>query len=148
MRTLLLSAVLAGGWAWGQTPPKQQCATSVVAGRDVRRCTPYESWVLDYTCESGQQGRCRVPENSWKQFDSKQDAIDWIEQHYQFSPGSLQHRGGFLSCYVTWLYPDDKKEDRRMMKSVECMTEKEFNEKYCQEGCTWSAINLSDKEQP
>jgi hypothetical protein len=102
----------------------QQTATSVENGRDFIRKTPYESWVLDYTCDSGQEGRCEEPRPGWKQFDSYQEAIDWINANWQYAPGPLQHEGTFLRCSFTYLYPDAAPDsDQQWFKSTDCATQ-------------------------
>jgi hypothetical protein len=90
-------------------------------------------WVLEYHCDSRQCGEDRGE----RSFHTKQLAIDWINEHYEFAPGLLKHGSRVEECGFTYLYPDAEDEDHRLMKSVECMTAEEYAVKYCQGTCIW-----------
>jgi hypothetical protein len=120
---------------------KQQCVTWIENSRDMKQCFPFETWVLTYQCDSGQGDQCENFDQQRRSFGQKQWAIDWAEENYRYSPVTLQHEGEFLTCHTTYLYRDDdvpSDSDRWLMKSVECMTDKEFQQKYCQDDCTSS----------
>lgn len=93
------------------------------------------AYILEYTCDSGQPDTCTNYDIRKKQFQSEGEAINWAEENYRYSPERLLHNGQAKTCYVTYLYPESDDNDRSRMKSVECLTEKESEERFCPEGC-------------
>lgn len=100
--------------------PKQQCITVTVHSHEVKRCFAWESWLLQYHCDGGKSDTCDTGDGAYRPFHSKQEAIDWLEANYQFSPDEIMHAGEHYDCRAAYLYPEDDDQDRRKMKSVQC----------------------------
>jgi len=103
-----------------------QCLTCVDNGIEHHACFSRTEWVLEYHCD---QSTCSDEylqtgeSHPVKVFASKQEAIDWIQQNYQYAPGSMWHEGIRLTCAFKYLNEDDPDEFTKRRKSVECDTD-------------------------
>jgi hypothetical protein len=87
---------------------------------------PALPWILSYECDSawGELTEQVCGGNPFMlrkaEFPSQQQAIDWIEQNYMFSPSTLTHGKEFLICESAYI--DQYNEDifRAHHKEVEC----------------------------
>jgi hypothetical protein len=85
-------------------------------------------WVLEYHCDTNPA--CEDEESAWRaehpadyqtrSFRSKQQAIDWAEQNYQYRPENLWHRGKKYVCDFSYLNSDDPDPITRDRKAVTC----------------------------
>lgn len=127
-------AILLVGFSTALLGQTKQCQSWVENSKELRQCFSFESWVLDYHCDSAD---CRDAKRKFrlKEFHAKQDAIDWIELNYRFAPATLMHHGEYLSCMYSYINPESEDPDTRVQKTVDCDTEENLDKKYCPDGC-------------
>jgi hypothetical protein len=85
-------------------------------------------WTLEYRCDYNPA--CIEEADAWtaahpadyqtRSFRRKQQAIDWIEQNYQYTPVMLWHNGKAIACDKTYLDADDPDPITRDRKAVTC----------------------------
>ena len=74
-----------------------------------------EPWVLEYHCEGSSGDSCSDGgHGAEKSFPSKQEAIDWIQGNYIYSPDALRHGDVRMACVVTYLDDDDPDKIKRL----------------------------------
>jgi hypothetical protein len=89
-----------------------------------------EPWVLEYHCEASSEDFCNDGgHGAEKSFPSKQEAIDWIQSNYIYSPEALRHGDVRLACMVTYLDGDDPDPITRLRKEVDCDTQANLDKK-------------------
>src|SRR5258708_34560747 len=82
-----------------------------------------EPWVLEYHCEGSSQDFCSDGgHGAEKSFLSKQEAVDWIQGNYIYSPEALRHGDVGMAFGVTSLDGDDPDPVTRLRKRVDCAT--------------------------
>ena len=89
-----------------------------------------EPWVLEYHCEGSSGDFCRDGgHGAEKSFPSRQEAIDWIQGNYIYSPEALRHGDVRMACVVTYLNDDDPDPITRFRKEVDCDTQVNLDKK-------------------
>ena len=89
-----------------------------------------EPWVLEYHCEGSSEDFCSDGgHGAEKSFPSKQEAIDWIQGNYIYSPDALRHGDVRMACLVTYLDDDDPDPITRLRKEVDCDTQANLDKK-------------------
>ena len=89
-----------------------------------------EPWVLEYHCERSSGEFCNDGgHGAEKSFPSKQEAIDWIQGNYIYSPEALRHGDVRMACVVTYLDDDDPDPITRFRKEVDCDTQANLDKK-------------------
>ena len=89
-----------------------------------------EPWVLAYHCERSSRDFCNDGgHEAEKSFPSKQEAMDWIQGNYIYSPDALRHGDVRMACVVTYLDDDDPDPITRLRKEVDCDTQANLDKK-------------------
>jgi len=89
-----------------------------------------EPWVLEYHCEGASEDFCSNGGHAAERsFPSKQEAIDWIQGNYIYSPDALRHGDVRMACVVTYLDDDDPDPITRFRKEVDCDTQANLDKK-------------------
>lgn len=109
--------------------PGTQCyePAAGAARHGVATCFPDSAFVLTYYCD-GETKTCANHVGRYRAFASVQEAVGWIELHYRYRPGVLTHGDDEYDIRITYLYPDSDDQDRRLMKSVEFLTQEEVDD--------------------
>jgi hypothetical protein len=89
-----------------------------------------EPWVLEYHCEGASEDFCSNGGHAAERsFPSQQEAIDWIQGNYIYSPDALRHGDVRMACVVTYLDDDDPDPITRFRKEVDCDTQANLDKK-------------------
>lgn len=97
---------------------------------------PQKPWVLSYHCDSGwgelMEEACGSTDfaDRERSFQSKQEAIDWINANYMFAPSGLRHGATILPCAFNYIDAGSEDLWRSHQKEVDCDTKEKLTGRF------------------